>query len=118
MDSILNSVKAYLGIQEDDTAFDSDILMAVNAVMITINQFGIGPVNPMVVTDKDQTWQDLLGDYPVGGVREYVCMRVRILFDPPENNQLMAALKEQIDEFGWRILAESDKKDYEEVDDE
>lgn len=114
MDSILNSVKAYLGIQEDDDAFDTDILMAINAVMIPLNQFGVGPSTSFTVTGTTETWQDLLGDDPIGAVREYVNMRVRILFDPSSNNQIMDALKEQIAEFEWRIIEESDRKDREE----
>lgn len=116
MDSILDSVKAYLGISEDDEAFDSDIIMAINAVLVILHQFGIGPDDVYSITDSSSTWTEFLEDDPIGGVREYVNMRVRILFDPPANNQVMAALKEQIDEFGWRILADADKKASEEVD--
>ena len=112
MDSIVNSVKAYLGIMEDDTAFDSDLIMAINAVMFVLNQFGVGPSEPFVVEDSSQTWDELLGDKPNGGVREYVNLRVKMLFDPSTNNQIMDALKEQIAEFEWRILAEVDKVDY------
>lgn len=116
MDSILDSVKAYLGILPEDTAFDSDIVMAINAVLLVLNQFGIGPDEVYSIQDSRETWEDFLGDQPIGGIREYVSMRVRILFDPPANNQVMSALKEQIDEFGWRILADADKRASEEVD--
>ena len=115
MDSILNSVKSYLGISEDDDAFDADILMAINAVIFALSQMGVGPSELLVVEDDSSTWDDLLGADPVGGVREYMNMRVRILFDPSTNNQIMDALKEQIAEFEWRIIAEADKKEYEEV---
>ncbi len=115
MDSILDSVKAYLGILQEDTAFDQDIIMAINAVLVVLHQFGIGTDEVFSISDSTQTWDEFLGDDPISGVREYVGMRVRILFDPPANNQVMAALKEQIDEFGWRILADADKKAAEEV---
>lgn len=113
MDSILDSVKSYCGILADQHEFDTDILMAINAVMMALNQLGIGPEDPFVVDSSTQTWQDLLGEDPIGGVREYVNMRVRILFDPSTNNQVMDALKEQIAEFEWRILVNADKKYYE-----
>lgn len=116
MDSILDSVKAYLGISEDDEAFDQDIIMAINAVLVVLHQFGIGTDEVYTISDNSSTWSDFLTDDPIGGIREYVGMRVRILFDPPSNNQVMAALKEQIDEFGWRILADADKKASEEVE--
>ena len=112
MDSILDSVKSYCGLLPDDTAFDSDILMAINAIMVVLNQLGVGPENPLVVEDSSQEWTDLLGENPIGGVREYVNMRVRMLFDPPSNTYVMQALKDQIDQFEWRIIAEVDKVDY------
>ena len=110
MDSILDSVKSYLGIPIDSDAFDTDIIMSINAIMVVLNQFGIGPSEPFVVEDNTSTWADLLGEGDVGGVRQYVLMRVRLLFDPPTNNQVMEALKNSIDEFEWRILAEADRK--------
>jgi hypothetical protein len=110
MDSILNSVKAYLGIQPELDAFDSELYMAINAVMLALNQLGVGPDIPYVVSSPTQTWSDLLGDEPVGGVREYVAMRVKMLFDPSRNNQIMDALKEQINEFEWRIVEEYESK--------
>lgn len=109
MDSILESVKDYLGVSDDVTAYDTEILMAINAVMIALKQFGIGPEEGYVVEGTYDTWDDLMGDNHPGGVREYVCMRVRMLFDPPSNNQIMAALKEQISEFEWRILDDADR---------
>lgn len=112
MESILDSVKSYCGILPEATEFDSDIIMAVNAVMVVLNQFGIGPNTPFVVENREQTWEDLLGENPIGGVREYVNMRTRMLFDPPSNTYVMQALKDQIDEIEWRLLVEVDKKDY------
>lgn len=118
-DSILNSVKRYCGIDETDTAFDAELVMNINAVMYVLTQLGVGPSTPYVVSDASQTWQDLMGTDPVGAVREYVQMRVRLLFDPPTNPQVMEAFKGQIDEFEWRILCDVDAKDAkEEVTDE
>lgn len=111
-DSILNNVKAYLGISEDDDAFDPDIIMAINAVMMVLFQYGVGPSDsPFVVEDDSATWTDFLGNAPIGGIRQYVNMRTRLLFDPPANNQLMGALKEQIEEFEVRIMYDVDKRE-------
>lgn len=118
LDSILDSVKSYLGLQASDTAYDSDVIMAINAIMVVLNQFGVGPSDPFVVDGNSQTWLDLLGDDPIGGVREYVNMRVKMLFDPPTNTYVVQALKEQIEEFEWRIIAEVDKKAYEAMNNE
>lgn len=111
MDSILNSVKSYLGISVDDISFDTDILMAINAVMFALNQLGVGPVTAVVVEDSTQDWLDYFDEDAVGIIRQYVNMRVRILFDPSTNNQIMDALKEQIAEAEWRILVYADNKE-------
>lgn len=115
-ESILDNVKSYLGLLSEDTSFDADVLMAINAVMSVLHQLGVGPKeHPFVVSSSQQTWTDLLGTNPVGGVREYVNMRVRLLFDPPTNIYVVQSLKEQIDEFQWRILADVDAEYYREV---
>lgn len=111
-DSILESVKSYLGISKDDNAFNSDILMAINATMVVLNQLGVGPDNPVTVDSDDAKW-NIIDEKIVGIVREYVSMRVRMLFDPPTTTYIKQALDDQISEFEWRILAEIDKKDYE-----
>jgi len=111
MDSILNSVKSYLGISVDDISFDTDILMAINAVMFALNQLGVGPSTAVVVEDSTQDWLDYFDEDAVGIIRQYVNMRVRILFDPSTNNQIMDALKEQIAEAEWRILVYADNKE-------
>ncbi len=112
MDSILDSVKSYLGIMSDDKSFDADILMSINAVMFALNQLGAGPSEPVVVEDATQEWIDYFEESAIGIVRQYVNMRVKMLFDPSSNNQIMDALKEQIAEAEWRILAYFDQKDY------
>lgn len=111
MDSILNSVKKFCGIMPEDTVFDDEILMAINSVMVTLSQFGVGPSSPFVVEDSTQTWDDLLGSDPVGGVREYVNIRSRMLFDPPTNTYVKQALDDQAAELEWRIIVDVDKKE-------
>ena len=112
-ETILDSCKSYCGILPSDSSFDADIIMAINAIMYVLTDLGVGPSTPFVVEDGTETWDDLLGDDPIGGVREYVNMRVKLLFDPSTNNQIMDALKEQIAEFEWRITAEADRRYYE-----
>lgn len=112
MDSILDSVKQFCGVLPDQTEFDTDIIMAVNSVMFTLSTLGVGPSTPFVVEDSSQTWEELLGADPVGGVRAYVNIRSRMLFDPPTNTYVKQALDDEAKELEWRILSEVDRKDY------
>lgn len=103
-DSILTSTKKILGIEEDYTAFDPDILMHINTVFVTLNQLGIGLETGYAIEDADPTWIDYLGtDLRLNSVKTYVYLRVRLLFDPPATSYLLTSMKEQIQEIEWRL---------------
>jgi hypothetical protein len=84
MNSILNSVKKVLGLDEDDTGFDTDILIHINSMFMVLNQLGIGPENGFAIEDDSAMWADFIGVDPIlNAVKTYVWLRVRMLFDPP-----------------------------------
>ena len=59
-ESILTSIKAQLGIQEEYTAFDQQIVMHINSVLMVLKQLGVGPVAGFVISDKTAIWRDVL----------------------------------------------------------
>ena len=83
MDSILTSVKKKLGIQEDYTHFDEDIIMDINSTFLILNQLGVGPEEPFTIEDDVAEWSDFIDNGKIDLVRSYVYLRVRLLFDPP-----------------------------------
>lgn len=102
--SILTSTKKNLGINADYEAFDQDILMHINSVLVTLNQLGIGPELGFYIADADAEWSDFLGDdMRLNSVKTYVYLRVRLLFDPPTTSYLITALREQFQEIEWRL---------------
>lgn len=112
-DSILTSTKKVLGIEEDYTAFDVDILMHINSVFSTLHQLGIGPDGGFSIADKTTTWATYLGDDPrMNSVRTYVFLKVRIIFDPPGTSYLIESLRKQAQEFEWRLNAAREATDY------
>lgn len=103
-DSILTSTKKILGIADDYTAFDSDIVIHINTVFTILNQLGIGPDNGFAIEDKVATWDTFLGeDLRLNSVKTYVYLRVRILFDPPTVSYLVESMRQQIQELEWRL---------------
>ena len=58
MDSILNSVKKMLGIQEEYEAFDQDIIMHINSVFMILNQIGVGPSKCFSISDSSSSWDE------------------------------------------------------------
>jgi hypothetical protein len=103
-DSILNSVKKNLGLDESYTAFDADILLYINGVFSTLNQLGIGPEDGFAIEDDSTTWDAFLGtDLKLNSVKTYMYLRVRLLFDPPQTSHHIDAVNKQILELEWRL---------------
>lgn len=104
MDSILNSVKKVLGLDEDDDGFDVDILMHINSMFMVLNQLGIGPDDGFMIEGADEVWSDFIGDDPMlNAVKSYIWLRVRMLFDPPTTSYLISAMEKQYAELEWRL---------------
>ena len=102
--SILKSVKKILGIDASLTVFDFDILTHINSAFSTLNQIGIGPENGYAIEDDSALWTSFVGTDPLlSSVKTYVCLKVRIIFDPPQTSYLVDALNAQIRELEWRL---------------
>jgi hypothetical protein len=103
-DSILTSTKKALGLDEDYTAFDPDIIMHINSALSTLNQLGIGPGLGFMIEDETALWSTFLGSDPrLNNIKSYVYLYVRALFDPPQTGFGTSAMQEQIKELAWRI---------------
>jgi hypothetical protein len=105
--SILTSTKKTLGIAEDYTAFDEDIIMHINTVFSTLNQLGLGPAEGFAISDKTPVWADFIGtDNRLNNVKSYMYMRVRLMFDPPSTSYLIASMERQVEQLEWRMNTE------------
>jgi hypothetical protein len=103
-DSILISVKKILGMSEDYSPFDMDVLMHVNTAFSTLNQIGIGPENGFFIEDATATWGDFLGTDPrLNTAKSFICLRVRLIFDPPTTSYAIDSMNKQLEEFIWRL---------------
>ena len=113
MDSILTSVKALQGIQEEDESFDQELIMDINSVFMVLYQLGVGPKKPFSITDKSQTWSEFLGDRDdISLVRSYMYLKVRLLFDPPQSGVLHEAMERQVEECEWRINVQAESPSF------
>ena len=52
-DSILTSVKKLLGITEECTDFDADLILHINSVLMILTQIGVGPSEGFSIKDKE-----------------------------------------------------------------
>ena len=114
--SILTSIKKLLGITESCTDFDTDIIMHINTVLMTLNQLGIG-TEGFQIEDKNAVWSEFIESDKLAATKSYVHLRVKLLFDPPLNSAIIEAIKESIRELEWRlnVRVELESEDDEEV---
>ena len=105
MESILDSVKKMLGIDDEDVHFDGEIIIYINGALMFLNQLGVG--QNLLISDRIKTWSDLLGDRTdLEAVKQYIYLRVRLTFDPPATGFATDAIERQIRELEWRINAQ------------
>lgn len=101
--SVLNSIKKILGISENYTAFDIDVIMHINSVFSVLSQMGIGPSDGFFIDDSLTEWPDFILDSDYNLIKSYMYLKVRMLFDPPQNSFMISAIEKQIQEYEWRL---------------
>lgn len=102
-DSILISVKKMLGIAEDYTAFDMDIIFHINSVFVTLYELGFGDT-VVSIEDDISTWSDVLDNAnELSLIKSYIYLKVRLIFDPPTSSAALQAMQELVREFEFRI---------------
>lgn len=105
-DSILLSVKQYLGLEAGYNVFDPDVLMAINSALMVLEQLGVSSDAVPSVSGADETWSMLGSKFPganLGMLRSYVYGKARLLFDPPTSSFGLSSLEKQVQEMEWRI---------------
>lgn len=104
MESILTSIKKLLGIAEEYTQFDDDIIMHINSVFLNLTQLGVGPSEGFLIEDDTATWDDFIGDSnQLQAVKSYVYLKVKLLFDPPLSSSVTESMNRMISELEWRL---------------
>jgi len=105
VESILDSVKQAIGgIEPEDTTFDKDLIMFTNGALMIMTKLGVGPATGYSITSSEDKWIDFIGDRKdLEAVKTDVCLRVRLVFDPPQNSFLVDSINAQIKEYDWYI---------------
>lgn len=99
---IFDTIKKLIGFPEEYTAFDVDILININSVFGILHQLGAIKI-PFTVT-ADSTWDELdLSVEVLSMVKDYVYLKIKKMFDPPQIGSLVTSMEERIKELEWRI---------------
>lgn len=104
MDSILNTIKKMLGLSEDYTAFDVDIINDINSAFFTLFQLAVGPSVPFSISDAEDIWSDFTGGATdIEAIKQYIYLHVKRTFDPPTSSFVSNSIDNQIKELEWRL---------------
>ena len=103
--SILNDIKKLIGPSVSYTVFDPDIIININAAFFTLFQLGVGSRHQVFTIDgEDAVWKDFSDDESIiAAVKQYVYLKVRLVFDPPTASNVYQAYSEKIQELEWRL---------------
>ena len=108
-ESILTSVKNFLGIAEEYKAFDDKLIPIINTVFPILRQLGVGPDRPFYVEDCTTSWREFSDEISnLLMVKTYVGLKVKKLFDPAQNGTLAEAENNSIAELEWRLNVEAE----------
>ena len=113
MESILASIKKMLGIDEEYTHFDADIIMHINSVLMILAQLGVGPAEGVMIEDDTSTWVNFVPEVNAAqlhAIKSYIFMKVKLIFDPPLSSAVIDSMNRQIAEFEWRLNVAVDPK--------
>lgn len=102
-DSILLSIKKMIGgIDEENDHFDTDLKIFINSTFTVLAQIGVGPEEPFKIKGPETKWSAF--DYSdLEAVKEYMYLKTKLTFDPPQNGSVMQAYNDRASELEWRL---------------
>ena len=107
-DSILLSIKKLLGMDPIEfTQYDTDLIIHINTIIEFLNQLGIDIPEGFKINDENALWSDYLNKPEYNDIKDsiknYIYLRVRLVFDPSTNSSLLNSINDTIKELEWRI---------------
>ena len=106
---ILTSTKTQISIMPEDEAFDDELIIHINAAFSVLTQLGVGPKQGFFITGYNETWDDYVVDIVQANMaKNYIWLKVRMLFDPPSNSTVFNKMKETAEEYEWRLRLQAE----------
>jgi len=102
-DRILVLTKNNLNINEEDDAFDQELITHINSVFFELNQLGVGPQQGFLLETGEELWSTFMGEHKIEAVKELMRIRVKLLFDPPTQSYVLDNLEKQAQRLEWRL---------------
>ena len=102
--SILRSIRQRIGPSADYEIFDTDLIVNINASFSRLCQLGIGPSTPFRITGTAEAWNDFMSDDTrPADVEQYVYLKAKLVFDPPQSSTVINLMKEEAEKLEWLL---------------
>lgn len=110
LESVLETLRVLAGLDSSDPSYDTELIIHANTMLMALTQMGVGPASGFVITGTGEKWSDFLGS-SVGfeAAKTYIELKIKLIFDPPSSSFAIQAMKEQIEEIGWRLTWQADR---------
>lgn len=110
--SILMDVRERCDVDRFSDSFDGQLIPLINTFLFRSAQFGVGRKG-FSIHGTEEKWTDFIPDGAeyFTALKDYIAIRVKLIFDPPESSALGAALKEEARELEWCLYDEADIQD-------
>ena len=107
--SILFDVREMCDVGRNVDSFDGQLIPLINSFLFRSAQAGVGKKG-FSIKDSTAKWTDFVEENSENfeALKNYISLRVKLIFDPPENSSLYAALKEEANELGWCLYNEAE----------
>ena len=109
-ESILDTVKTFVGVDKDETVFDKELILEINSIFLELFQNGIDELKVFSVSDGKEKWSDIniTPLIVLLDVQIYICIKINILFDKSMSNSLVDNYNKIANEALWRINVEKE----------
>lgn len=102
--SILKTIRKRIGPSADYDIFDTDLIININSSFARLCQLGVGPSKPFKIEGADEEWDEFITKPDVtSDVQQYIFLKARLIFDPPQNATVTNLIKEEIEKLEWLL---------------
>lgn len=109
-DSILRTIKLMLGLTDDIIAYDEEIKVHINSLFTILNQLDVISDDGFRISGYDETWGQLTDKLTLAEmVKEFMYLKVRMIFDPPGSSVVSDAYNSRIAELEWRMNIQAER---------
>lgn len=102
--SILRSIRQRIGPSAEYDVFDTDLIVNINTSFSRLCQLGVGPETPFRIYDDTAIWDDFqTEDKIMEDVKQYIYLKARLIFDPPQSGTVINMYKEEAEKLEWLL---------------